>query len=189
MDKHIKNLLSRDHRLCLLSQEKSINPQSPFLGTFSSVPEISLSSSDVDNLFGTEQTGEFFPLHLMPKATTTVGLNHSGALQGVLSPSKGILQNCDFLKFFETTDLAQQPSASNGGMMNAKGNHTNNLVNLENSRRRLNYSSPPEVIRSFPGDSEVIRRFPGDSITNQQVEPQSQSRHTDLAVVSQSSGM
>ena len=98
MDKHIENLLSGDHHLYLLSQENNINPRSPFLGIFCSVPDIPLSSShensygsDDDNLFGTEQAGESLPLHPMPKGKTMVGLNHSGALQGVLSPSKGKL--------------------------------------------------------------------------------------------------
>jgi hypothetical protein len=87
-------------------------------------------------------------------------------------------------KFFETTGVAQNPSVSNGGIMNGIWNHTNNPVNLENSHQRLNYSSPLEVIRSIPGDSEVTRRFPGDPMKNQKVKPWSQSSHTDHAVLS-----
>jgi hypothetical protein len=99
MDKHIGNLLSADHRLYLLSQENNINPESPFLGTLCSVPEMSESSSQGnsygngdDNLLGTEKTGQPFRFHPMPMGTTKARLNHSGALQGVHSPSTGKLQ-------------------------------------------------------------------------------------------------
>uniref|UniRef100_A0ACD5UBF1 Uncharacterized protein n=1 Tax=Avena sativa TaxID=4498 RepID=A0ACD5UBF1_AVESA len=195
MDKHIANLLSEDNRLYLLSQENNINPESSFPGTCGSVPEIPLCwsnrnsyGSDDDKLFGTEQTGESFPLHPTPIGTTT-GVNHSGASQGVLFPSSGVAGTSviteepsggsDQLKgnkfnwknFFETTAVAQQPFMSSG-IMNGKGNHINNLINSENSKSRLNYSCPPP---------QVIRTFPGDSMTNGQVEPRSQSSHADHA--------
>uniref|UniRef100_A0ACD5UQZ6 Uncharacterized protein n=1 Tax=Avena sativa TaxID=4498 RepID=A0ACD5UQZ6_AVESA len=203
MDKHIANLLSEDHRLYLLSQENTINPESSFGGTCRSVPEIpsswsngnSYGSDDDDNLVGTEQSGESFPLHPMPMGTTAVGVNHSGALQGVLFPSSGVAGTSviteepsggsDQLKgnkfnwknFFEKTAVVQQPFMSSA-IINGKGNHINNLINSENSKSRLNYSWPPP---------QVIRTFPGDSMTNGQVEPRSQSSHADHAVLYPSS--
>ncbi|XBI84696.1 hypothetical protein VPH35_092942 [Triticum aestivum] len=91
IDKHIENLLSIDHRLYLLTQENNINQNSPCLGTCCSVPGIPSSPSnensyhsDDDNLFGTAPTGQS-----MPTATKTVGLNDTGALQGVHFHSSG----------------------------------------------------------------------------------------------------
>ncbi|KAE8797729.1 hypothetical protein D1007_27200 [Hordeum vulgare] len=201
IDKHIENLLFRDHRLYLLSQENNINQKSPCLGTSCSVPGIPVSPSnensyhsDDDNLFGTAQTGQS-----LPTGTKTVGLNDSGALQGVHfqssvaartsviteGPSRGVDQlKSDMFSwedFFEMTREAQQPFMSNGGLMNGKGKHINNLTNSEDSHSRVDYSSRRAAV------PEVIRRFPGDSMTSLQVESVNQPSRADHAVLYPSS--
>ncbi|XBH73197.1 hypothetical protein VPH35_100338 [Triticum aestivum] len=200
IDKHIENLLSIDHRLYLLSQENNINQKSPCWGTCCSVPGIALSPSnensyhsDDDNLFGTAPTGQS-----MPTGTNTVGLNDTGALQGVHFQSsvavgtsvitKEHSRGGDQLKsdmfsweeFLEMTRVGQKPFMSNGGL-NGKGKHINNLTNSEDSHSRAAYPSRREAL------AEVIRIFPGDCMTSRQVESGNQPSRADHVVLYPSS--
>nr|XP_045085254.1 uncharacterized protein LOC120965427 isoform X3 [Aegilops tauschii subsp. strangulata] len=138
MDKHIENLLYKNQRLYLLSQSTQNSYRSNY-----------------DNLFETGQTWQSLPVQPVPTGKMTLGLNDSGALQGVHFQSSGrrapLKEDMFNWKNFWGTPLrpGSQPTSmsnSNAGIMYSNsGNHFDNQINSWNLSTGADYSSLREM--------------------------------------------